>query len=110
MKRTSRELFKVKADFDTSMSVRLNIPVNMPVLPPMLCKAEKLKHLDASALARLVEHGSRLADDQEKLSTHFGEIADVIREASYYAGLDGVELISGSTSAKPSKNAITAPT
>jgi predicted ATP-dependent protease len=32
-----------------------------------------------------VEHGSRLADDQEKLSTRFGEVADVIREASYYA-------------------------
>ena len=53
----------------------------------------ELEHLDRSGLARLVEHGSRLAEDQEKLSTRFGEISDVIREASYYAGLEGVELI-----------------
>jgi predicted ATP-dependent protease len=41
-----------------------------------------------------VEHGSRLADDQEKLSTRFSEIADLLREANYYAGLDGDGLIS----------------
>jgi predicted ATP-dependent protease len=40
-----------------------------------------------------VEHGSRLAENQEKLSTRFNEISDVIREASYYAGLDDSELI-----------------
>jgi predicted ATP-dependent protease len=50
-----------------------------------LCETENLTHLDASGLARMVEHGSRLAEDQDKLSTRFGEIADVIREASYYA-------------------------
>jgi predicted ATP-dependent protease len=52
-----------------------------------------LKHLDPSGLARLVEHGSRLADDQEKLSTRFGEIADAIREANYYANQEKAELI-----------------
>jgi len=58
-----------------------------------ICEDEHLKHLDASAMARIVEHGSRLAEDQEKLSTHFGEIADVIREASYYAGLENTPFI-----------------
>jgi predicted ATP-dependent protease len=41
----------------------------------------------------MVEHGARLAEDQQKLSTHFGVIADVIREASYYAGLDQAEVV-----------------
>jgi lon-related putative ATP-dependent protease len=59
----------------------------------MLCATEGLKHLDRSAIARLVEHGSRLADDQEKLTAHFGAISDVVREASFYAGLEGSELI-----------------
>ena len=45
-------------------------------------------------MARVVEHGSRLAEDQEKLSTHFGEIADVIREASYYAASRKCALLS----------------
>ena len=50
-----------------------------------VCKEEGLKHLDASALAKIVEYGSRLAEDQTKLSTRFGEISDIIREANHYA-------------------------
>ena len=46
---------------------------------------ENLKHLDASAIARLVEHSSRLAEDQDKLSTQFGLVADVVRESHFYA-------------------------
>jgi predicted ATP-dependent protease len=59
----------------------------------LLCKSENLKNLDGSAMARLVEHGSRLAEDQQKLTTRFSEISDVIREANYYAGLENAELI-----------------
>ena len=88
-----RELFKVKAEFDISMLRSADHIREYAGFISMLCNAERLKHLDCSAMARLIEHGSRLADDQEKLSTRFGEISDVIREASYYAGLDGVELI-----------------
>jgi lon-related putative ATP-dependent protease len=87
------ELFKVKAEFDTSMARDSDHTREYAGFATMLCNTENLKHLDGSGLARLVEHGSRLAEDQEKLSTRFGEISDVIREASYYAGLDGSELI-----------------
>ena len=87
------ELFKVKAEFDTSMSRNPEHTREYAGFATMLCNTENLKHLDGSGLSRLVEHGSRLAEDQEKLSTRFGEISDVIREASYYAGLDGSDLI-----------------
>ena len=50
-----------------------------------LVRKEKLHHLDASAISRLIEHGCRLADDQPKLSTQFGLVADVVREADFYA-------------------------
>lgn len=86
------ELFKVKADFDTRMERSEANSNQYAMFVAMLCKLEGLKHLDAGAIGRLVEHGSRLAEDQNKLSTHFGEIADVIREASYYAAQDGAEL------------------
>ena len=86
------ELFKVKADFDTQME-RTDEHINdYAAFISKICDDENLKHLDAGAMARIVEHGSRLADDQEKLTTHFGEIADVIREASYYAGLENAAL------------------
>jgi lon-related putative ATP-dependent protease len=87
------ELFKVKAEFDTSMARTPEHVGEYAGFTTMLCNTENLRHLEGSALARLVEHGSRLADDQEKLSTRFSEISDVIREANYYAGSDGSELI-----------------
>jgi lon-related putative ATP-dependent protease len=89
-----RELFKVKAEFDTSMTRTSEHVSEYAGFATMLCNTEHLKHLDGTALSRLVEYGSRMAEDQEKLSTRFGEISDVIREASYYAGLEDAELIS----------------
>jgi predicted ATP-dependent protease len=50
-----------------------------------LCEEEGLQHFESRAIAAIVEHSCRLASDQEKLSTRFGEIANVIREASFYA-------------------------
>jgi predicted ATP-dependent protease len=87
------ELFKVKADFDTQMAWTDEHVRQYASFVCSLCETENLKHLDASGLARVVEQGSRLAEDQQKLSTHFGEIADVIREANYYAAEDKVELV-----------------
>jgi lon-related putative ATP-dependent protease len=50
-----------------------------------LVQKENLRHLDASAISRLIEHGCRLAGDQDKLSTQFGLVADVVREGHFYA-------------------------
>jgi lon-related putative ATP-dependent protease len=80
------ELFKVKADFDTQMERTEQTMRDYAAFVCTLCEHEGLKHLDGPALAAIVEHSSRLAGDQDKLSTSFGEIADYIREASYYAG------------------------
>jgi lon-related putative ATP-dependent protease len=88
------ELFKVKADFDTQMERTGEHISDYVGFITRLCSDEHLCPLDPGAMARIVEHGSRLADDQEKLSTHFGEIADVIREASYYASTEDAPAIS----------------
>ncbi len=88
-----RELFKVKADFDSQME-RSNERIQEYVsFVCTLCEHEKLRHIDQTGLARIVEHGSRIANDQSKLSTKFGDLADVIREANYYAGGEDAELI-----------------
>jgi len=87
------ELFKVKADFDSQMDRTDAHIQDYASFVSTLCETENLTHLDPSGLARVVEHGSRLAEDQDKLSTRFGEIADVIREASYYAHREKTELV-----------------
>lgn len=88
-----RELFKVKADFDSQMDRDEERIQEYISFVCTLCENENLRHVDRYGLARIVEHGSRLADQQNKLSTKFGELADVIREASYYAGKEAAGLI-----------------
>lgn len=79
------ELFKVKADFDTRMDSNAQNLRDFLAFLPTFCNKEKLRHLDATAVAKLLEHSARLAEDQEKLSTHFGVLADIIREANFWA-------------------------
>jgi lon-related putative ATP-dependent protease len=88
------ELFKVKADFDTRMDRTEENVRDYAAFVCTVCEEENLNHLDSSALAKVVEHGSRLAEDQEKLSTRFGEIADIIREASFYASQEEATYVS----------------
>lgn len=83
------ELFKVKADFDSQFEWNEANLGDYAAFTRKVCTTENLVHLDDYGLARLVEHGARLAGRQDKLTTRFGEVADVIREASYYALLAG---------------------
>ena len=89
------ELFKVKAEFDTSMDRTEENMQQYGAFVCALCQKEKLKHLDGSALAKIVEHSSRQADDQQKLSTRFAEVADIIREANFYALQEKSDNITG---------------
>jgi predicted ATP-dependent protease len=50
------------------------------------CAEHDLPPFDAGAVAVIIERGSWLAEDQQKLSTRFGEIADVVIEAAHWAG------------------------
>jgi len=92
--REFRELFKVKAEFDTVMDRNPENIRKYACFISNLCRKEGLRHLDASAVAAIVEYGCRLAGDQRKLSTRFAELADVIREASFYAEEEGAEYVS----------------
>ncbi len=97
-----KEHFKVKADFDTTMNRTEENMQKYASFVCTFCRKENLKHLDAQGLAKIVEYGSRLAQDQQKLSTKFGEIADIIREANFYALKENSEYVT----ANHIKNAI----
>ncbi|MGA2309078.1 MAG: AAA family ATPase [Candidatus Bathyarchaeia archaeon] len=89
------QLFKVKADFDTTMDRTEENVQQYAAFVCTLCQKENLKHLDGSGLAKLIEHSSRLAEDQQKLSTRFAEVADTIREANFYATQENSEVVTG---------------
>lgn len=90
------ELFKVRADFDTTMECT---PENTRDFIGFLCSfccKEKCRHFEAGAVAKMLEHSCRLAEDQEKLSTHFGAMADLVRESHYWAQREGSEFVRSS--------------
>jgi lon-related putative ATP-dependent protease len=89
------QLFKVKADFDTTMDRTDENVEQYAAFVCTLCQKENLKHLDSSGLAKLIEHSSRLAEDQQKLSTRFAEVADIIREANFYATEENSDFVTG---------------
>jgi len=80
-----RTLFKVKAEFGTKMDRTLENEQCYALFLRNRMEDEKLMPFEPSGVAALVEHGSREADDQKKLSTRFSVIADVAREAAFWA-------------------------
>jgi lon-related putative ATP-dependent protease len=89
------ELFKVKAEFDTSMEWNDKNAKDYAAFICTMCKKYNLKHLDNTGIARVVEYGSRLAEDQKKLTTRFANITDILREASFYATQDKAKYTTG---------------
>jgi len=85
--------FKVKADYDLVMKRdSLNIK-NYTRFICTLCMKENLNHLRSSAVTKILEYGARLAGDQNKISTRFSEISNIITEADYYAKANGSSFI-----------------
>jgi len=88
-----KELFKVKAEFDTTMTRTEENVQKYAAFVCTLCQKENLKHLDKSALAKLIEYSQRIAQDQKKLSTRFAEIGDIVREANFYADQEKSDVV-----------------
>jgi lon-related putative ATP-dependent protease len=89
-----REMFKVKADFDSVMDRNGGSIAKYSEFVASKCKEEGLLHFDRSGMARVIEHGSRLAEHREKLSSKFSEISDLLRESHYWAKKDGCDAVS----------------
>ncbi len=86
-------LFKVEADFDDTIPRSDENAADYARLIASIAKRHDLRPVDASGVARLIEEGSRLADDREKLSIQVGRIADIVREADYWAAQDNARAI-----------------
>ena len=88
-----RRFFKVRADFDTVMD---RTPENMnkyAAFAAARCKDGGLMPLDKTGVGKIIDYSSRLVEHQEKLTTRFLDVADIITEANYWAGQDGGDRI-----------------
>ena len=80
-----RKLFKIKVEFEDDAP---NTVENMNKLARFIhgfCEQENLPPLDRGATAKIMEYASKLADNQDKLSTRFNDLSQVIGEAGTWA-------------------------
>ncbi len=87
------ELFKVAADFEDEVERSADNDLLYARLVASLARQEKLRAFDRGAVARLIEHGARRAEDAHKLSTHMESLADLVRQADYWAAQDEHEVV-----------------
>jgi len=78
-------LFKVRADFDAETEYSNSSVKGYAEFVTRICREENKLHFDKRAVGRLVEYGSRMAGDQQKLSLRLGAIKSVIDESDFWA-------------------------
>lgn len=87
------KIFKVRADYESAMDRTDEAVTKMAEFVAREVDKENLKPFTADGVAALVEQAVRKAGRQEKLSTSFPALADILAEADYFAGQDKAEAV-----------------
>ncbi len=101
-----KKMFKVKADFDYEIKRSDKVLTEYARVIKKLIKEENLKEFDKSAIAYLMELAAIFAGQKNKLTTRFSKIADIAREANFWATDDGFDVISAEHVKKAYSNAV----
>ncbi|MGB6853117.1 MAG: ATP-binding protein, partial [Thermoanaerobaculia bacterium] len=87
------ELFKVAADFAGQLDWSSENQGLYARLIAKLVREDDLKPLDREAVGRVIEHSARMLEDSEKISLLMSRIFDLLREADYWAGQAGRDVV-----------------
>ena len=79
------KVFKVKAEFDNLIELNDENLMNVLCYVRKKCDDEGLLPFDRGAVEEIIETAVRMSGRTGKLSTRFNELADLIRESSYWA-------------------------
>jgi len=88
-----KKLFKIKADFEIEMNKNDEHMYKIASFISKRCKVENLRHFHKSAVGKVIEYSSRLAERQNKLSTRFNEIVEIIDESDAWAGMEDARYV-----------------
>ncbi len=91
----SRELFRVASDFDDQMDRDSESQMLYARLIGSLATVHNLRPLDTGGVARVIEYSSRMVSDGKKLSIQMNHITGLMREADYWSGKSGREVVTG---------------
>ena len=90
-----KKIFKIKAEFDSEMARDGKIVTDYVRFIKKICDQDKLLPFDRNGMAAVVEYATRVSGRQKKITTRFNVIADVVREASFWAGKAGRDSVGG---------------
>ncbi|UWV46392.1 AAA family ATPase [Acetivibrio thermocellus] len=88
-----KKLFKIKVDFDEEMDRNEDNTLKLAQFISSFCRRENAPHFDRTGVAKVVEYSSRLVGDQNKLSTRFNDIVEILCESAAWAQIDGSSLV-----------------
>ncbi len=88
-----KKIFKVKADFDYEIKRTDEVLIQYARVVKKLIAEENLHEFDKTAIAYLIELGAKYAGQKNKLTTRFSMIADLAREANFWATDDGFDVV-----------------
>ncbi len=88
-------LFKVLADFDSEIPRSAESISDYGRVLARIAAEEKLPPFANTAVAALVEHGARIASRKDRLTTRFGRLADIAREAAFITTKQSRPMVTG---------------
>jgi lon-related putative ATP-dependent protease len=89
------KLFKIRADFDVVMDRTPETQREYARAIAAICRKYGVCDFDGSAVAAVLEYSARVAADQEKLSTRFNEVGEIVFEAGAWARREGRKSATG---------------
>lgn len=90
------EIFKVKADFNFEIEKTEQNMLDYAAFIAGCCEECEARPFDPSGVAKTIEYSARIVADQEKLSSRFAQIKELIEEANYWASKDNARFIKAS--------------
>lgn len=89
------EIFKVKADFDSRIERNKENMLHIASFISSCCEHKDMIHFHKTGVAKVMENAARIVDDQDKLTSRFALIQEIVQESEYWAKKDAAELVYG---------------
>ncbi|MBD3413985.1 MAG: AAA family ATPase [Candidatus Aminicenantes bacterium] len=89
-----KKIFKIKAEFDSETKLSKKTIQDYSDFAKKIIEEDQLKPMDKYGMAALIEQCIRMAGRQKKVTTRFHHVADIIREANYWAKRSRAPMVS----------------
>jgi predicted ATP-dependent protease len=87
------EIFRVKSDFDYQVNRNKENMIGVAAFICGCCEDCEIHHFDPTGVAKVIDYSSRMVADQEKMSTRFAQIKEIVEEAEYWSRQENSEYV-----------------